>query len=252
MKSNEKTVKILTLKFTPMTKRASYEKIKTALSRDAGVSKIYTPNPQMALGAYCSLKLQSVFEHAEMLLPDGIGIIIASKILCSPLPERITGIDTAEFILGLAEKKGLRVALVGGEKGVAEQAKKKLCERLPKLNICFTHHGYFDKDGEENITVLKKLQTASPDILFVCFGFPLQEIWIDENARSVPSLRLCAGLGGALDVWSGNVKRAPKIISVCGMEWLWRIAREPKRYKRLFDIPRFFALVARQRFYMIK
>ena len=239
--------KILTLNIEKSTKAQAYRKIVKFLAENKKCRKIYTPNPQMALGCYRSRELSELFSRADMLLPDGIGLIIASKILGNPLPERITGIDTAEFILKFAEKKSLSVALIGAKENVASLAKDKLTKKFPRLRIIYTHHGYFDKNGEENDAVIRELKEHAPDILFVCFGFPLQERWIDNNSDKIPSLRLCIGLGGALDVWSGNVKRAPQFIQCVNLEWLWRILGDNTRKGSLSDITKFILLVFTQK-----
>jgi N-acetylglucosaminyldiphosphoundecaprenol N-acetyl-beta-D-mannosaminyltransferase len=114
--------------------------------------------------------------------------------------------------------------------------------RYPTLQICGVHHGYFDKSGAENAEVIKKIRTAAPDILFVCFGFPAQEKWITDNLSSLPSVKLALGLGGSLDVWSGNIRRAPLLVQKAGLEWLWRTVLEPKRARIFLDIPHFLFL----------
>jgi N-acetylglucosaminyldiphosphoundecaprenol N-acetyl-beta-D-mannosaminyltransferase len=144
-------------------------------------------------------------------------------------------------LLRYAAKHSLSVFLLGGKRGVAEQAQKHWSARIPSLNICGTHHGYFDfqTNSPENQRVLQKIKQADPDLLFVCLGSPQQERWIMENTSQISHLRLAIGLGGALDVWSGTVKRAPKIIRICGAEWLWRTLQDPKRIGRLRYLPIF-------------
>lgn len=246
-----KKVKILTLNIPSINEKEAKKNIVSVLN-EKKCAKIYTPNPQMALGCKESCELTALFERADLLLPDGIGLLIASRILKTPLKERITGIDTAEFILSYAEKHKLSVALLGARPNVAKLTAKRLTARFPSLNICFTHHGYFEKSGRENELVLEKLNRSSPDILFVCFGFPSQERWIDENASKIDSLRLCMGLGGALDVWSGKVCRAPKLIQGIKLEWLWRTLSDKKRYHNFYDIFRFLFLVFSQKYAKIK
>lgn len=248
MKKDRKAskVKILTLNIPKLTEKTAKKTIADML-KNKKCSKIYTPNPQMALGCASSPYLTALFCKADLLLPDGIGLIIASRILKDPLKERITGIDTAEFILSYAQKNELSVALLGAKPHIARLAAKRLKEKYPSLDICFTHHGYFKKSGCENETVLKKLNSASPDILFVCFGFPAQEIWIDKNANRISSLRLCIGLGGAIDVWSGKTSRAPKLVRKIKLEWLWRTLSDKKRYGNFSDLSKFLRLVFSQR-----
>lgn len=201
---------------------------------------IFTPNLEILSSASRDRSLLSLLNSSDISVPDGIGIYLASLVGGSRLPERSTGIDTAEQILRIAEKQNLHVFLLGGKKGVAKKAALALKKRYPRLTVCGTHHGYFDKNKscKENISVIRSINTAKADILFVCLGFPLQERWIVENLPSLPSLRLAMGLGGSLDVWSGNIRRAPSWVQSIGLEWLWRAFREPKRAKRLLSLPK--------------
>lgn len=240
------TVRILSLTLPVLTRDEAHRALLRMLNHKKG-ARVYTPNPRMALRLALCPALRPTFSRAELLLPDGVGLVMASRLLGKPLPARITGIDTAEYLLRVAEARGLSVALLGGKQGVAEAAACRLRQRHPRLRVVFCHHGYFEKSGKENEGVLRALRRAAPDILFVCFGFPAQEAWIDRYASSLPSLRLCIGLGGALDVWSGNAKRAPVWLSHIGLEWLWRTLRDPKRYRNFLDIPLFLSLVMRQR-----
>ena len=192
-------------------------------------------------------ELRSALEDADLSLADGVGIISAANRLGTPLPERVAGIDTGYDVLKKLAEIGGSVYLLGAKPGVAEKATEKLTEKLPGLRVVSTHHGYFDKNGEENDAVIRELKEHAPDILFVCFGFPLQERWIDNNSDKIPSLRLCIGLGGALDVWSGNVKRAPQFIQYVNLEWLWRILVDNTRKGSLSDITKFILLVFTQK-----
>ncbi len=244
-KRNQK-VKILTLTLHSINSREAKKRMIKILS-ERKCSKVYTPNPQMALGCARSPELTEIFSRAELLIPDGIGLIIASKILGTPLPERVTGIDTAKFILKYAAKHHLSIAFLGARPHVAERAAERVTKKLPSLRIVYTHHGYFDKEGSENSRIIKELTAAAPDILFVCFGFPSQERWIDKNAKNIPSLRLCMGLGGVLDVLSGDTRRAPKAVQRMDLEWLWRTLSDKKRYRNFIDIVDFMLLVFTQK-----
>ena len=238
----KKRTDILGVEFDSVTKKET-EAILTEAVEKKERMKIFTPNPEMLLTAHSDEGLRALLCSAELVLPDGIGVIIASRILGTPLPERVSGIDTAEFILSLANKKALRVFLLGARKGVAKKAAERIAERYPNAVVCGTHHGYFDKSGEENDIVVENIKNAAPDILLVCFGFPAQERWIAENLPNLPTVLLCAGFGGTLDVWSGELRRAPKIFQRLGIEWLWRVLKEPKRAKIFWDIPIFLAKI---------
>ena len=227
-------------------KQETLKNIEKLLYKDSQ-RKIFTPNTEMLLAARRDLAVADMLNSADLLIPDGTGIKIASHFRKNPIPERISGIDTAEEILTLSERQGFSVFLLGGRPTVAERAAKNLQERLPMLNICGTHHGYFEKSGEENREVIDKIQMARPDILFVCFGFPLQERWICENISALPSVRIAMGLGGSLDIWSGSKKRAPEFIQAIGLEWLWRSVLEPKRLKIFLEIPEFLYFALKER-----
>lgn len=231
----------------PFRKRSEEQthRVIAALLRKRGNARIFTPNAEILLRASKDRSLRDLLRSADFLLPDGVGVILASRLLGSPLPGRITGIDTAEWILSYAAKQGLSVYLLGGKPGVARDAAQAWKTRRPALKIAGTHHGYFDKErgSRENQAVVAKIRRASPDLLFVCFGFPAQERWIAENTPALPSLRLSMGLGGSFDVWSGQKKRAPRLVQQMGAEWLWRAMLEPRRLLPLLRTPLFLGAV---------
>ncbi len=190
---------------------------------------VFTPNSEIIYKASRSKELFEMLHSANFLFPDGIGSYIGMKLLGIPVKERTSGIDLAEIILNECTKCGYRVFLLGGKDGVSAKAATKLQSKYKGLKICGSHHGYFKNDNK----IINKINSSGADILFVCLGFPKQEKWIVKNLRSLPSVKLAMGLGGSLDVWSGNVKRAPKSVSDMGLEWLWRTCKDPKRVKRV-------------------
>ena len=242
----KKRVDVLGIKFDNLSFTEAENVIRNAINTKSYLS-IFTPNPEIALAAQKDTSLLTLINSSGLVLADGVGIVIASQILGTPICERVTGIDIGELILDMANEKKLRLFLLGGRANVAETAGEKIKKRYPNITICGTQHGYFEKDGEENDSVVKAIAAALPDIIFVCFGFPLQERWIYENCARIPSLKLSAGLGGALDVWSGKVRRSPKILQKLGLEWLWRVTVQPKRIKVLFHIPIFFLKIFKQK-----
>lgn len=247
MNRDFQSVKILSFPIFSGSQREARVYIAKQIQTKKGI-QIFTPNPEILWQAHTNKEIGKLLLEGNLLLPDGVGVKLAAKLKGTPITERITGIDTGEWLLHYAAKHSLSVFLLGGKAGVAAVAKERLCKAIPALNICGTHHGYFDKktDSQENQAVLQIIQKAKPDLLFVCFGCPAQEKWISENAPSLPFLRLSIGLGGALDVWSGKLRRAPKAVQACGAEWLWRTIREPKRIKRLLCLPRFLWVSARK------
>jgi N-acetylglucosaminyldiphosphoundecaprenol N-acetyl-beta-D-mannosaminyltransferase len=158
----------------------------------------------------------------------------------------VAGISFGEALLAEAARRGDRVFLLGGKDGVAPRAAEKLQKKYPGLIICAAYWGYFEKSGEENRRVLDMIRACRPDILFVCFGFPVQEYWIRQNLPHLPSVRVAAGLGGSLDVWAGDVRRAPVFVQKWGLEWAWRMAAEPERLTQLPQILRFARDVRRE------
>ncbi len=207
--------------------------------KDGKQTVIFTPNPQILLRAQRYASYKKTLNSSTLNLPDGIGIILASKIQGGGIKSRISGIDTAKMLLSIAESKGYKVFLLGAKPHVAEKAERALLKKYPALKICGTHHGYFSKSGKENEAVIREIAISDPDIIFVCFGSPQQEEWIKTNKDKLPSVSLYIGLGGSLDVFAGNVKRAPEIMQKAGLEWLYRIVKEPKRAKIFLDIPIF-------------
>ena len=242
-----KSTTIFSLPFPAWSKQEAHVWLCDAAEQHERCLKIYTPNPQMLLHAHQSPAFHAVLRRADLLLPDGIGVVLASRLSQAPLPQRIAGIDRGRDLLSFAAQSGLTVAFLGARQGIAEQAAARLKKVLPDLNVCYTHHGYFDVRGKENATIISELREAAPDLLFVCLGSPAQEEWIDRFSGCIPSLRLCIGLGGSLDVWAGTLRRAPAPISACGLEWLWRTLRQPRRARIFLDIPHFLFLILREK-----
>ena len=239
-------VDILGVVIDNIDKKALHDMVRTNLKLKKK-TVIFTPNPEIALLASNDDNLKNVLSQADICIADGTGLIMASHLIGAPLPERLAGIELGEFVLEYASKNHLSVFLLGGEIGVAEEAKKQLEAKYKGLHICGTHHGFFDVNGEENNEMIRQINAATPDIIFVCMGFPRQEKWICENKAKIPSLLLSIGLGGSLDVWSGKIQRAPALLRSLSLEWLWRMIKEPKRIKILYEIPLFFGKVMAQK-----
>ena len=238
---------ILGVRFKALTSKQAEQRLMRALHGGKAI-KVFTPNALILYKASKDARLVSLLNRADLLLPDGAGISLACRLTDKPQVKRLTGIDTAWRLLGEAEKAGASVFLLGGKAGVASAAARRIEKSFPRLKICGTQHGYFDKSpsSAENKAVLKGIRRASPDILFVCMGFPTQEAWIMRNARHLPSVKIFMGLGGSLDVWSGKVKRAPKAFRKMGLEWLWRCASQPKRLKDVLSLPCFLIKAKKQ------
>lgn len=224
----------MNIAFSPLRLREARDVcLAAAKNRSASPLFVVTPNALIAEECRRDKKLLSLIGSADLRVADGAGILLAARLLGNPLPERIAGIDLAEALFDAASKSGMRVFLLGGKPGVAAVARERLCRQFRGLNICGTHHGYFNKSGKENDAVIEKIKRASPDLLFVCFGFPTQEKWIAENLYRLRGVGVCIGLGGSLDVWSGRVARAPRPLIDAHLEWLWRMLGDRKRLRNL-------------------
>ena len=204
---------------------------------------VVTPNPIMVMTALENEKLRSALADADLSLADGVGIISAANRLGTPLPERVTGIDTGYAVLEKLAEIGGSIYLLGAKPGVAEKSAEKLTEKIPSLRIVGTYHGYFDSDKE----IITNIKEKNPDLLITCLGSPRQEIWAHENKTKLSGVGAIMCLGGALDVWAGNVKRAPTLFIKLRLEWLWRMICEPKRMKNLPLMFKFQCLTRKSR-----
>lgn len=202
--------------------------------------KVYTPGTELAWHCLSDKDCQELINKAELLCPDGIGVVIASKLVGSPLSCKVAGVEFGEGLIAKSstESLGIRFFLLGGKPGIAEEAAKKLGEKYPGAIFCGTHHGYFEKSGNESDEVVKKIKDSGADAVYVCFGQPSQEKWIEENAAACGA-SVYAALGGSLDIYSGTLKRAPKFFVSLGLEWLYRLIKEPKRIGRMMCLPKY-------------
>ena len=200
-----------------------------------GLTSVYTPNSEIILHAYKNPNYCEILNRGSLITADGIGVVYASKILGQALPERVSGFDLANKLLERSAPLGKTLYLFGGKPGVAERAAEKICELYPGINIVGISDGYFDAEKEKEI--IKDINEKSPDILFVCLGFPKQECWIDAH-RDL-SVKVAMGIGGSLDVFAGEVKRAPLFFQKAGLEWFYRLIKQPSRFIRMLALPKF-------------
>lgn len=207
------------------------------------VSQVITINPEMFEYANKNSDFTNIVNEAEMIIPDGIGVKIALKINGTNV-ERIPGIDFARKLLEESAVNNIPVAIVGAKEEIITKAIENLQKEINGLNIVYYHNGYFDNDKE----IYDELISKSPKLILVAMGSPRQEQFI-YNAKKVLKPALMVGIGGSLDVWSGSIKRAPKIIQILGMEWLYRTITQPSRIKRIFPtLPLFIIKAFKYRF----
>lgn len=208
------------------------EAVKTALSYQNNGNLVFTPNPEIIMAAQEDDQLITVLNDGDLLLPDGIGVVIASKIIKKPLPERVPGFD---FCCNLM-KHDKTFYFLGGKPGIADTAAQKMREQ--GVNVVGTQHGYFNDDSN----IIADINEKNPDVLLVCLGMVKQEKWMWEN-RNKLNTRIMVGAGGSIDVLAGNVKRAPKIFQKLNLEWLYRVIKQPSRLPRIMVLPKFILKV---------
>ncbi len=195
---------------------------------------LITANPEGVMKARQNEAFSKVMLEAEGITPDGSGIILAAKLLGTPLKERLTGVDLVERLFARAEKEGWSFYFLGTKQEVLEEAIQTVAERFPKVTIAGYHDGYFQDDGP----ILEDIQRAQPDILLAGLGSPKQEEWLHLHKNELPP-GLYMGVGGSFDILAGRVKRAPEAWQKLNIEWLYRLAQEPARWRRMLALPHF-------------
>ena len=209
-----------------------------------GIAAVYTPNSEIVQRCVedGSGEMYRIINSAELMIPDSVGIIKASKIFGTPLTGKVPGVEVGEAVLEAAAKDSIPVFFLGGKPGVAETARDRMTEKYAGLRVVGAADGYFAKSGAETAAIIDKIAAARPEILYVCLGAPTQERWIYENrsALSDAGVRIALALGGSLDIYAGTARRAPRIFIALGLEWLYRLIREPSRIGRMMALPRFY------------
>ncbi len=198
------------------------------LSRSRNSAYVVTPNALILRNSMSNNELKTAIEEAELVLPDGIGVLLSAKIQGRLFKERVAGIDFAAALISRLAESGGGLFLFGSAPGVAEKAAENIEKDFEGIKILGVNDGYtYDKSE-----LIEKINSLSPDFLLCCLGSPKQELWMLENKAKL-RVGIMAGLGGSLDVFSGNIKRAPKLMRKLGLEWLYRIIIEPQRAREL-------------------
>ena len=213
-----------------------------ALLDEGGFHYVVTPNPEFILAAEKDEEFRTILNKADLVLPDGIGVVYSAKILGTPLKSRVPGIDFAARMLEELDRRGGRLFLLGAKPGVAEKAGENILAKHPNIVLCGTQDGYFKDETE----VVRKVADANPDLMFVCLGAPKQEKFM-AHWGTLTGASMAIGLGGALDVFAGNVERAPESWQKLGLEWAYRLKKEPQRIKRMARLPLVLTQAANQR-----
>lgn len=234
-----KDLKTINILGTPVTSSSEEDILQYILlrlqSKDAKTA-IFTPNPEIVVRAYHNKVYQDVLKSAQVMLPDGVGLLWAGKILGKPLKSRITGVDFMEKLCLEASRRGLTVGFVGGRERIAERTAECLKKRYPGLTVAYA----------TSELKVESLKLKVVDILFVALGAPKQEEWIHERLPEIHA-RCAMGVGGAFDYISGEVSRAPKGMQKVGLEWMYRLVRQPWRWRRQTKLIEFMRLVLKEK-----
>ena len=221
-----------------ITNKEATERIRAMLAENRA-HFVASVNPEICVAALYNKELRQVLLSADMGTPDGVGIVLSSRLRGGKIRERVTGIDLMMDLMPVAVAGGYSVFLYGAAEGVAEEAARRLQERFPGLVIAGTHHGYVK--AEEEAEVARKIAASGADLVFVGTGSPRQEMFVAKFGEATGAKVLMV-VGGSFDVISGRLQRAPVLFQRMGLEWLYRVCQQPRRLQRLLVLPYFLFL----------
>jgi N-acetylglucosaminyldiphosphoundecaprenol N-acetyl-beta-D-mannosaminyltransferase len=202
---------------------------------------VVTPNAEIAYAAAHNPELSAIINNADLVIADGIGVVLAAKLLGDPVPEKVTGVDlSTNLVAELSRQGGGRIFLLGAEPGVAAEAARRLGERFPGLTIAGHHHGFFTP--EEEPAIIARIREAHVDALFVGLGSPRQERWL---SRHLPELgaRVSLSVGGTINIWAGVASRGPDWMIRANLEWLYRVVKFGRYGRSLPPLAKFMLAV---------
>jgi N-acetylglucosaminyldiphosphoundecaprenol N-acetyl-beta-D-mannosaminyltransferase len=229
----------------PVTLREALHSVEELVARGEG-GAVFTPNIDHVVLADENPRMRAAYARVSLSLADGVPLLWASRLLRQPLPEKVSGSDFVPVLLDRAAKLGWRVYFLGGAPGIAALARDKLLERLPGLQIVGVESPNVDTNAPPDPEILGRIREARPHIVLVALGAPKQEIWIDATREQLrPAVLL--GIGASLDFIAGTIPRAPRWVSQAGLEWLFRLSREPGRLWRRYLLrdPKFLMILGR-------
>jgi N-acetylglucosaminyldiphosphoundecaprenol N-acetyl-beta-D-mannosaminyltransferase len=226
---------VLSIPVDTVTWDSALEQVRSMLASQE-THLVFAINPEKVMAARQDPELRSSLQAASLLIPDGIGVVLAARLLRGIRMERVPGSDLMPAICGLAAREGHSVFLFGSREGVAANAAAILQQRFPGLQVAGVHDGYVPDEGMTGL--LRTINESGAKVLFVGLGSPRQELWLARH-RSQLEVRVCQGVGGSFDAICGNPKRAPKAVQNMHLEWLYRLALQPSRAGRQSALPRF-------------
>jgi N-acetylglucosaminyldiphosphoundecaprenol N-acetyl-beta-D-mannosaminyltransferase len=236
-------VSIYGIRVCKLNKQQTIEWLEQAIA-NRQTTQVITANPIMLMTALEQPKYMAMMQRAELIVPDGAGLVWAASYIGKPVAEKVAGIDLMHELLALGEVKGWRIYLLGTSPEIIQVTAGKLKERYPKLQLVGVRDGYFEENEDE--TIVRHIRENSPDILLVGRSAEKQEPWIDQYKEKL-GVPVIMGIGGSFDVLSGKLKRAPKLFIRFRLEWFYRLLQEPSRYRRMLLLPKFVVKVIRDK-----
>lgn len=235
--------RVLDVPFDVVTMNQAVERVQGFLKEEKG-HIVCTPNPEIVMDAQTDSALKHILERADLVIPDGIGVVWASKYSEIRLEERVAGFDLLQNLFQMLAQTETSFYFFGGAPGVANTAARMMSKKYEGLSIVGVHNGYFDEKEEK--VIIEDIKKKKPSILLVGLGAPKQEKWIFEHLEEL-GVRVAIGVGGSFDGMAGTVKRAPKIFRKLGLEWFYRLIKQPTRWKRMMRLPKFVIEVLRRK-----
>ena len=236
---------ILGFSFDTYTRVEALEKLLSFLNEEKNHILI-TPNPEIVLEARRNKKLGAILKKTDLLVPDGIGVVWASKFNRIKIKERVAGYDLLQSLFAEIKDDNRKVYFLGGAPNVARDAKINMEKKYEGLEIVGFHNGYFD--DEEELKIIEEIKNLKPDILVLGLGCPKQEIFAYKYKYTIPTKLICC-LGGSLDVMAGKAKRAPDIFIKLNLEWFYRLLKQPSRFFRMLNLPLFMLIVLKEKIF---
>jgi N-acetylglucosaminyldiphosphoundecaprenol N-acetyl-beta-D-mannosaminyltransferase len=234
-------LKILNIWVDPVDMQQALQHVVEYVESGDRLHTIFASNPEKNFSIPANAVLYEMFRKADLIVPDGIGMVLAARILHGAGLSRVPGCELMQNICELSARKGYKIFLYGAREDINEKAAEILNERYPGIRIVGRCNGYLPKEKMDEL--VSCINDSGAQILFLALGSPMQEKWIAEHGDKLNHVRVCQGTGGTLDVIAGAVKRAPEVYCRLGLEWLYRLMDDPSRIERQKMLPVFAGLV---------
>ncbi|AQQ54246.1 WecB/TagA/CpsF family glycosyltransferase [Planococcus lenghuensis] len=236
----KKTIDILGVPFLHTTRQAFIETLQRHVEQKSKTF-VVTANPEIVMHSLQDEQYRGILQQADYITADGIGVVKAASIIGDPLPERVSGYDIMLDLLQVADRQRYSVYFLGAAEEVLQATVAKVREEYPNVKIAGHQNGFFDR---QDPGVAEAIKESGADLVFVALGFPRQEQWIGKYLPLFDK-GVFIGVGGSFDVFSGNVNRAPDVWIKLNLEWFYRLAKQPSRWKRMLVLPKFALVILR-------